>query len=120
MAFTLVGCSAHLCEAEAVASDFRQESLEVRAARLLLLGAIRMHHDECLRQVRKAAERKEADILLKHKVKTNQVGQKYSLPLGLRLPRSLHIASHNSAGGRERSFQVGGRLSAARHLSRCF
>lgn len=66
--------SAHLCEAEAVASDFLQESLEVRASRLLLLGAIRMHHDQCLLQVRKEAEQKEADILLRHKVMTNKVG----------------------------------------------
>ncbi|OEH74762.1 PF2 arrest specific protein [Cyclospora cayetanensis] len=56
-------------EAKAVAEDFRQEYLEVRAARLLLLGAIRMHHNECLYQARKQAERKEADILLKHKLR---------------------------------------------------
>lgn len=67
--------SAHLWEAEEVASDFRKESLEFLNARLLLLGAIRMHHDECLLQVRKAAEQKEADILLQHKVKTSQVGR---------------------------------------------
>ncbi|KAL8275738.1 hypothetical protein Esti_000301 [Eimeria stiedai] len=64
---------AHLSEAEAVVADFRKENFDVLTSRALLLGAIRMHHDECVLQVRKAAERKEADILQQHEVKTNQL-----------------------------------------------
>ncbi|KAL8439144.1 hypothetical protein Efla_000659 [Eimeria flavescens] len=64
---------AHLSEAEALVADFRKEAFDVLKSRVLLLGAIRMHHDECLLQARKAAEQREEEILLQHKVKTTQL-----------------------------------------------